>query len=350
MTKPSLTPEQAAALGLSPEELGRSERVPTAADDAARGFARVGELRDALDAFAETELPLAALLGFEVATTRDRHQIQVVNVDGGPLMLRTWGDVERVEVDEGCVALRLGVGALALAERPVGARLLLRGLADGIELQESVAKPTPTVPLQVEPLEDIPPCPALSTLALEAWSADQIAAWYGEGSNWFRAAAVGAAIRLALPLDPAAEVAARLAGKVPPRVGLVTAWAEELGDGVVRSLEERAVATVEGLAEGLASVEVFDPLEDADARAALLLQMCEARETLACVEEVLRRSGRAHRTPIVAAGLDRAATIAIAALVRPRLQTWSPLLGRAAVVEPDAWWVAPLADLSATTR
>jgi hypothetical protein len=355
MTKPTLTPDQCAALGVTPEHLGDSEVLEAQPESVAQGFASTGSLIDAVPGFTSTHHDIGALLGFDLATTRNRSMIQVANVDGDALTIRTFGDVEstNVEGSAACVAFRLGVGACFLARRPVGPAIVGRFVDGHIEIaavKEADEAATATVPLKVEGLVDVPPCPALAALALDPWSAEQIAAWLADGSSVARAAAVGAAARLALPRDAAAEVAARMAGKIPERIAVVTEWVAGLSDDAVRSLEERAVAAVDGLHDLVATIESLESEDDATARATLVLHACEERETLACVDDVLQRSGRASRFEAVINGLDRVATVVIGALVRPRLTAWSPLLGRASIGHPDVWWVAPLADLPAAKR
>lgn len=349
MAKQVLTPEQADALGITTQRIGRSEPIATQPADAALGFAPSGPLEEQRPWFVPTDHDLAALLGFDVATVRDPRVVQIANVDGGPLELRTVGAVEHVASDPGSVALRLGDGGLATLKRPVGPMVLLRVAGDEVVVEEIISGEdegsTALEPISVEPLVEAPPCEGLGELALDTWSTSQIGAWLGDGSTYSRVAAVGLAARLALPQDAAAEVTARLAGHTPPRHALAMHWAQGLSDEVIRSIEERVIAAVDDLHALLATIEAHDPAEDGAGHAALVLRLCEGREMLACVEEVLRRTGRSARLGVIVDSLDAEAGIVVASLVRPRVVEWSPLLGRAAIGHGDAWWVAPLEDL-----
>jgi hypothetical protein len=161
------------------------------------------------------------------------------------------------------------------------------------------------------------------------------------------AVAAGFARRLAYPADLGHEVQERLQGKVPERISGPQAWAEALTDAQVRSLDELALAELDGAELLLGEIEEAN-LDDDEAmsqRAHLVLLLCERREELACAEVVLQACGRRSRALAVLPGFDRAASAVVSTLTRPRIEEDSRMLLRAAVGDPEAWWVAPLDDL-----
>jgi len=224
-------------------------------------------------------------------------------------------------------------------------------------------------PVAVEPLVSCGPCAALLALPYDAWTQERLQTLTAQGPGWPAAVAVGLSLRLGRAADPREALKDRLAGSPNPRVEVPAQWCRGLSPAELDALDERALAAIDGLEDRWEAVWEYDWSDDVSdvvkeeahrglapeldpflargfiLRAGLILELCEAREHLACVEEVFRRAGRPTRTAVVLPERDIRWTSRMASLVQPRLLEWSHVLGRAAVGEPDAWWVQALADV-----
>lgn len=344
----NLTPEDLAALGLSPDDLGFSDAITRADDDTSRAFAAAPLDLSAPDVGGRLMLlrwtlvpsPGAEALGLVVREAADHPGLLLIAArELRPLSVRTqptdpaarWQD--SAADSEAVVDLARCRVAAIISD---GATLLLQRDASGLHICPAATR----TPIQ-------PPLERWLDALRDPWLARTLAAARAPGaSEWERAAAAGTWGRLrALAQGEARTILAQLLQGTPTEEAAPWRWAATLTPPQRRTLVEAAEAEAAALLqalEALRSDEEGGP-ED-DAWRARLLALLHRRDVLQSVLKVLSEGQEAARSRAIPARLDAFGAALLLSL--PRL----PELGadlrlqRAARVEPDAWWVIPAAD------
>lgn len=337
------------ALGLEGVELVPASLVSIPArssPDVARGLtAPVLDLQEVLRS-PRLEPSRESIPGCDVQVYRDlRHEnVVVLDVAGGLRLARPGAsDAAAIDAHEGAVAVDLRRFRGPAFVRPEGQDelLVLRGADAG-------GSTTPN--LELERLEVAAPAgPTLradvaSWVDADPWLAQLTAERLGTREPLQVALAVGDAWRLRSrrASDDRALLEAVLAGRSSAALEPERTWSEGLDDAAREWLERRGLATMEQLEDALEdALEVADL--DVPRWRGWCLALCRRRDELESLLLVLQAGGGGGQALAAAlAALDRRGHAVFGGLRRWPEPANDERLRRAAALDPDAWWTAPV--------
>lgn len=338
-----ITREDLQALGLREEELGLTDSVARAPDDAARGFAATQveldspgvekQLREMR--WVRVPAPVAEGLQLTIFEAAEHPGLLLITSAERSLELQAVPElpeaVWRSPDDPGEAVVDLTrCRVVAVLERA----LLLQRIEGRLEL-------TPTgAPAPLEP-----PLAAWLAAASDPWLAAEVARGQeATASSWERAVAAGTLGRLReLAPGEARRVLERLLrGESGGEETAPWRWASGFSAPQRREVAEEATRRAASLLERLRALmaeEEGGPADPAwcDALQAVLVE----RDALHSGLKVLAEAGERERARAIPQALDAAGRAALRALPRLPEVGAAARLRRAAQVEPDAWWAMP---------
>jgi hypothetical protein len=235
-----------------------------------------------------------------------------------------------------------GTAYVDVAEVPV---LLIRTGPAGIAL--SASGTNLELAELVKPLELVQPAhlepPVMEWVAgsNDSWLRDEVAAKVGAHNSWSRVVAAGMVARLTGPSssEEAREWVRRFTtGEVDEKLAAPRRWARSLRSHESRTVEELALAEVDGLHS---DVEAFVVAVDSGAEGweEMWRDLCGRRDDLECVLLLLDESGQSARLRGALASLDRDGDLA-RLTIPAQTEVADERMWRASRKTPGSWWGA----------
>lgn len=198
---------------------------------------------------------------------------------------------------------------------------------------------------EIPPLAEVPAPPVSEWLQgwWDRWLCREAHARLRRRDSYQNAAAAGLVARCVLPPDAATGAAwleSTRRGEVVAVLAAPRRWARELGEEARNALVELALAEVDMLFAAIDDlIDSLDP--ESEEWRQELISTCERREALEGVQLLLHEAGSGERVAAAVAALDaRGARFVRSIPVLPLLA--SELLERAAEIDDDSWWCAPV--------